>query len=153
MKSKNYSKKILKVFQEGGFVFSEPDVLLDSNYIIQRSGENFRKLMLTFEDDNGKNMCLRPDLTVASCIKYLEENSKLRSQHLPSIWYWNSGMFMFKASVYLNELNTIPGFTTISMYAKLWDASGLSYPELLDRLIQLARERHSDKQRLRTKRS
>ena len=55
--------------------------------------------------------------------------------------------------VYLNELNTIPGFTTISMYAKLWDASGLSYPELLDRLIQLARERHSDKQQLRTKRS
>jgi ATP phosphoribosyltransferase regulatory subunit len=80
MKSKNYSKKILKVFQEGGFVFSEPDVLLDSNYIIQRSGENFKKLMLTFEDDNGKNMCLRPDLTVASCIKYLEENSKSKSK-------------------------------------------------------------------------
>ena len=55
--------------------------------------------------------------------------------------------------LYLNELNTIPGFTTISMYAKLWDASGLSYPELLDRLIQLARERHSDKQQLRTRRS
>ena len=69
MKSKNYSEKILKVFKEKGFVFSEPDVLLDSNYIIQRSGENFKKLILTFEDDNGKNMCLRPDLTVASCVK------------------------------------------------------------------------------------
>jgi len=44
----------------------------------------------------------KPDLDLAQ--KYLEENSKLRSQHLPSIWYWNSGMFMFKASVYLNEL-------------------------------------------------
>ena len=76
MKSKNYSKKILKVFKKKGFVFSEPDVLLDSNYIIQRSGENFKKLMLTFEDDSGKNMCLRPDLTIASCVKYLEENSK-----------------------------------------------------------------------------
>jgi|TARA_Y100000310_G_scaffold344662_1_gene458633 ATP phosphoribosyltransferase regulatory subunit len=76
MKSKNYSKKILKVFKKRGFVFSEPDVLLDSNYIIQRSGENFKKLMLTFEDDSGKNMCLRPDLTVASCVKYLEKNSK-----------------------------------------------------------------------------
>ena len=76
MKSKNYSKKIIKVFKKKGFVFSEPDVLLDSNYIIQRSGENFKKLMLTFEDDSGKNMCLRPDLTVASCVKYLEENSK-----------------------------------------------------------------------------
>ena len=76
MKSKNYSKKILEVFKKGRFVFSEPEVLLDSNYIIQRSGENFKKLMLTFEDDSGKNMCLRPDLTVASCVKYLEENSK-----------------------------------------------------------------------------
>ena len=69
-------EKILNIFKKKGFVFSEPDVLLDSNYIIQRSGENFKKLMLTFEDDSGKNMCLRPDLTVASCVKYLEENSK-----------------------------------------------------------------------------
>jgi D-alanine-D-alanine ligase len=45
--------------------------------------------------------------------------------------------------VYVNELNTIPGFTAISMYPKLWQASGLSYPQLLDRLISLAMERHS----------
>ena len=51
---------------------------------------------------------------------------------------------------YLNEVNTIPGFTTISMYAKLWDASGISYSELLDRLIDLAIERHTQKQALRT---
>jgi D-alanine-D-alanine ligase len=52
--------------------------------------------------------------------------------------------------LYLNELNTIPGFTTISMYAKLWEASGLTYSALLDRLIDLAIERHGDKQQLRT---
>ncbi|MBI3492499.1 MAG: D-alanine--D-alanine ligase [Acidobacteria bacterium] len=52
--------------------------------------------------------------------------------------------------LYLNELNTIPGFTTISMYSKMWEASGLSYPRLLDRLIALALERHADKQQLRT---
>jgi D-alanine-D-alanine ligase len=52
--------------------------------------------------------------------------------------------------LYVNELNTIPGFTTISMYAKLWDASGLPYPQLVDRLIALAMERHADKQSLRT---
>jgi ATP phosphoribosyltransferase regulatory subunit len=80
MKSKNYSEKIINVFKKDGFVLSEPDVLLDSEYIIQRSGENFRKLMLTFEDDTGKSMCLRPDLTVASCIKYLKENSKATSK-------------------------------------------------------------------------
>jgi D-alanine-D-alanine ligase len=51
---------------------------------------------------------------------------------------------------YVNEINTIPGFTTISMYAKLWAASGLQYPALLDRLINLALERHADKQRLKT---
>jgi D-alanine-D-alanine ligase len=52
--------------------------------------------------------------------------------------------------VYLNELNTIPGFTTISMYSKMWEASGVSYSSLLDRLIALALERHSEKQQLRT---
>jgi len=52
--------------------------------------------------------------------------------------------------LYVNELNTIPGFTTISMYAKLWAASGLDYPTLLDRLIALALERHAEKQQLRT---
>ncbi len=80
MKSRNYSENIIKVFKKDGFVLSEPDVLLDSDYIIQRSGENFRKLMLTFEDDSGKSICLRPDLTVASCIKYLKDNSKANSK-------------------------------------------------------------------------
>lgn len=52
--------------------------------------------------------------------------------------------------LYLNEVNTIPGFTTISMYSKMWDASGLPYAQLLDRLIALALERHAEKQQLRT---
>lgn len=52
--------------------------------------------------------------------------------------------------IVVNEINTIPGFTTISMYAKLWAASGLTYPALLDRLVQLALERHAAKQQLRT---
>ena len=53
-------------------------------------------------------------------------------------------------SLYVNELNTIPGFTTISMYSKMWAASGVSYPQLIDRLIALAIERHTEKQQLRT---
>jgi len=52
--------------------------------------------------------------------------------------------------VYLNEVNTIPGFTAISMYPKLWEASGLSFSALLDRLIQLALERHREKNARRT---
>ena len=49
--------------------------------------------------------------------------------------------------IYVNEINTIPGFTSISMYPKLWEASGISYRKLIDRLIQLALARHADKQR------
>jgi D-alanine-D-alanine ligase len=49
--------------------------------------------------------------------------------------------------VYLNEVNTMPGFTEISMYPKLWEASGLPYPQLISRLIELAIERHADRQR------
>ena len=51
--------------------------------------------------------------------------------------------------LFLNEINTIPGFTTISMYPKLWEASGLNYSSLLDRLIELAFERHTNKQSLK----
>lgn len=51
--------------------------------------------------------------------------------------------------LFINEINTIPGFTRISMYPKLWEATGVSYPELLDRLIDLAIERHQDKEKLR----
>ncbi len=52
--------------------------------------------------------------------------------------------------VYINEVNTLPGFTQISMYPKLWEASGLPYAQLLDRLIELAIERHADRQKNRT---
>jgi D-alanine-D-alanine ligase len=53
--------------------------------------------------------------------------------------------------LYVNELNTIPGFTAISMYPKLWEASGVSYSELIDRLIGLALERHDDRARCETR--
>jgi D-alanine-D-alanine ligase len=52
--------------------------------------------------------------------------------------------------IFLNELNTIPGFTSISMYPKLWEASGVPYGKLLDRLIELALERHHEKSHRRT---
>jgi len=49
--------------------------------------------------------------------------------------------------IFVNEINTMPGFTAISMYPKMWTASGVSYPELIDRLIQFGIERHEDKKR------
>ncbi len=51
--------------------------------------------------------------------------------------------------IFVNEINTHPGFTTISMFAKLWEASGVGYPALLDRLIELAQERHADRRESR----
>jgi D-alanine-D-alanine ligase len=53
-------------------------------------------------------------------------------------------------AIFVNEINTMPGFTSISMYSKMWAASGIDYPTLVDRLIQLALARHAEKQRLRT---
>ena len=55
-----------------------------------------------------------------------------------------------RGEIYLNEINTMPGFTTISMYSKMWEASGLSYGGLVDQLIELALARHREKQKLRT---
>ena len=53
-------------------------------------------------------------------------------------------------TIYLNEINTLPGFTNISMYSKMWEASGIAYGALVDRLIQLGIERHKEKQQLKT---
>ena len=52
-----------------------------------------------------------------------------------------------KRRIYLNEVNTLPGFTSISMYPKLWQATGLSYSDLITRLIELAQERHKERSR------
>jgi D-alanine-D-alanine ligase len=54
------------------------------------------------------------------------------------------------SELFVNEINTLPGFTAISMYAKLWAASGVAFPALIDQLITLALERHADKQNVRT---
>jgi D-alanine-D-alanine ligase len=56
-----------------------------------------------------------------------------------------------EGKVIVNEINTIPGFTAISMYPKLWEASGLGYSELLDTLIHLAIERFEREQKLSTR--
>lgn len=54
-----------------------------------------------------------------------------------------------ESALYINEINTMPGFTAISMYPKLWEASGIAYPQLVDRLIELAFERHAEKAALK----
>ena len=76
MKSKNLSEKILRSVRSKGFKYIELDSVIETNHIVQRSGENFKKFIFSFIDHNGSELCLRPDLTIASCLRYLENNLK-----------------------------------------------------------------------------
>jgi ATP phosphoribosyltransferase regulatory subunit len=76
MKSKNLSENILKSVKSKGFRYIDLPSVIEANHIVQRSGENFRKFIFSFIDQNGNELCLRPDLTIASCLRYLENNLK-----------------------------------------------------------------------------
>ena len=76
MKSKNLSENILRSVKSRGFKYIDLPSVIEANHIVQRSCENFRKFIFSFIDQNGNELCLRPDLTIASCLRYLENNLK-----------------------------------------------------------------------------
>ena len=76
MKSKNLSDSILKTVKSNGFKYIELPSVIEANHIVQRSGESFRKFIFSFTDQGGNELCLRPDLTIVSCLRYLENNLK-----------------------------------------------------------------------------
>ena len=76
MKSKNLSESILRSAKSKGFKYIDLPSVIEANHIVQRSGENFRKFIFSFTDQNGSELCLRPDLTIVSCLRYLENNLK-----------------------------------------------------------------------------
>jgi len=76
MKSKNLSENILKSVRSKGFKYIELDSVIETNHIVERSGESFRRFIFSFNDQNGNELCLRPDLTIASCLKYLNDKTK-----------------------------------------------------------------------------
>ena len=76
MKSKNLSEKILRSVKSKGFKYIQLPSVIETNHIVQRSGENFRKFIFSFTDQKGNELCLRPDLTIVSCLRYLENNFK-----------------------------------------------------------------------------
>ena len=76
MKSKNLSENILKSLKSGGFKYIELESVIETNHIVERSGESFRRFIFSFNDQKGNELCLRPDLTIASCIKYLNEKKR-----------------------------------------------------------------------------
>ncbi len=89
-----------------------------------------------------------PDATVESIRRYaVRAFTALDCAGLARVDFFVSRM---DGTVLINEVNTMPGFTSISMYPKLWEASGVPYGELLDKLIELALERHREKNRSKT---
>ena len=80
MKSKKLSENILKAVKSRGYKYIELEAVIDADQIIQRSGESFRQYMFSFQDPNGNEMCLRPDLTIASCLRYLKNKTKIKEK-------------------------------------------------------------------------
>jgi len=76
MKSKKYSEALLNLFKKKGFKVKEFENIIESKIIIERSGELFKKSLLSFEDDNGKSFSLRPDLTISACLDYIKNVKK-----------------------------------------------------------------------------
>jgi ATP phosphoribosyltransferase regulatory subunit len=76
MKSKKYSEALLNLFKKKGFKVKEFENIIESKIIIERSGEIFKKSLLSFEDESGKNFSLRPDLTISACLDYIKNVKK-----------------------------------------------------------------------------
>ena len=72
----NISKKILNIFKKKGFNFTDLDIVIDTDLLTQRSGEAFKKNALNFKDKSGKEISLRPDLTIATAIQYIQSKKK-----------------------------------------------------------------------------
>ena len=80
MKSKNLFKKILRSIKSRGFSNIALDPVLETKYILQRSGENFKRFLFSFYDLNGKELCLRPDLTISSVIRFIQNKKSKREK-------------------------------------------------------------------------
>ena len=72
----NISKKILNIFKKKGFNFIDLNIVIDTDLLAQRSGEAFKKYALNFKDKSGKEISLRPDLTIATAIQYIQGKKK-----------------------------------------------------------------------------
>ena len=126
----------------------DPEASVPGEIIPSREFYDYEAKYLSDDSRDGDSRAARPRRAPPKCARWRSPRS--RRSTAPA---WRASIFCSPATagvLYLNEVNTIPGFTTISMYSKMWDASGLPYPQLLDRLIALAIERHAEKQQLRT---
>ena len=109
-------------------------------------GHEFYDYAAKYLDDSSQ--LLIPAELSAEQVKHVQEMAILAFQAIDGSGLARVDFLMDNESgtFYLNEINTMPGFTRISMYPKLWEASGIPYPELVERLVQLALTRYDDKQ-------
>ncbi len=80
MKSKKLSEKIFRSIKSRGYINISLDPVIETRYILQRSGENFRKFLFSFYDINGKELCLRPDLTISSALRFVQNKKDKREK-------------------------------------------------------------------------
>lgn len=101
---------------------------------------------------DGKSTAIIPAVLPKSVVKKLQDYAVRAARAIDCAGMGRVDFLVRKRTlqIYLNEINTIPGFTSISMYPKLWESSGLSYPDLLDELIRLAIERYEGRRHFKT---
>ena len=80
MKSKNLSEKILRLIKSKGFNNIELDPVLETKYILQRSGENFRKYLFSFYNSDTKELSLTPDLSISSLLRYAQKSTNTKEK-------------------------------------------------------------------------
>ncbi len=118
--------------------------------VIPTHGHEFYDYDAKYLDENGAKLEIPAKLPEKK-MKELQELAKKVFQTLCLEGMARIDVFLAEDGIfYVNEANTIPGFTSISMYPKMWEVSGISYPELVDRLIQLAIDRYNREETLRT---
>ncbi len=116
MKSKNLSENILKIIKSNGYKYIDLDTVIDTNLILERSGENFKRFIFSFNDQLGNELCLRPDLTIASCVRYLNHNKKTSEKIFYSGQAFRKGLNK-KDSVIRNQI----GFEILGSFTEKKD--------------------------------
>ena len=116
MKSKNLSENILKIIKSNGYKYIDLDTVIDTNLILERSGENFKRFIFSFNDQLGNELCLRPDLTIASCVRYLNNNKKTSEKIFYSGQAFRKGLNK-KDSVIRNQI----GFEILGSFTEKKD--------------------------------
>ena len=151
-----YDRKLLAERAAGNVREIECSVLGNDDPAASVPGEilpkrEFYDYVAKYNDDSGTELVVPADLP-AETARNIQEMAIRAFKAIDCSGIARVDFFVERATnkILLNEINTIPGFTAVSMYPRMWQGSGLTYPMLIDRLIQLALDRHADKKKNKT---